>query len=91
MKDIVRTGDNITVANNTTKTVSDVDYINNIIYLSANLTNNVVSSISVSRTLIATAEFVKIFTPVGQQYNPVISDGLGNSLLTEDGSLLILG
>ena len=23
--------------------------------------------------------------------NPVISDGLGNSLLTEDGSLLILG
>lgn len=91
LKDIVRTGDNITVANNTTKTVSDVDYINNIIYLSANLTNNVVSSISVSRTLIATAEFVKIFTPVGQQYNPVISDGLGNSLLTEDGSLLILG
>jgi hypothetical protein len=46
---------------------------------------------SVNRTLTTTAEFVKIFTPVGQQYNPVISDGLGNSLLTEDGSLLILG
>jgi hypothetical protein len=91
LKDIVRTGDKITVANNTSKTVSDVDYINNIIYLSANLTNNVVSSMSVNRTLTTTAEFVKIFTPVGQQYNPVISDGLGNSLLTEDGSLLILG
>jgi hypothetical protein len=69
LKDIVRTGDKILVANNTTKTVSDVDYINNIIYLSANLTNNVVSFMSVNRTLTATAEFVKIFTPVGQQYN----------------------
>ena len=41
LMDIVRIGDNIIVANNMYKTVSSVDYVNNIIYLSANLTNNV--------------------------------------------------
>ena len=91
LKDIVRTGDVILVANNTIKTVSDVDYSNNIIYLSTNLSNTVNSLMSVNRTLTTTAEFVKIFTPIGQQYNPIFADELGNSLLTEDGSLLILG
>jgi len=62
--DIVRVGDNVIVANNMYKTVSAVDYSNNIIYLSANLTNNVNSSMSVNRTLTANAAYVKISKPV---------------------------
>ena len=64
LMDIVRTGDNVIVANNIYQTVSYVDYVNNIIYLSANLTNNVNSSMSVNRTLTANAAYVKIFKPV---------------------------
>lgn len=62
--DIVKVGDNVIVANNMYKTVSAVDYSNNIIYLSANLTNNVNSSMSVNRTLTASAAYVKISKPV---------------------------
>ena len=62
--DIVEVGDNVIVANNMYKTVSAVDYSNNIIYLSANLTNNVNSSMSVNRTLTASAAYVKISKPV---------------------------
>jgi hypothetical protein len=63
LMDIVRTGDNVIVANNMYRTVSDVDYLNNIIYVSTNLTNNVNSAMSVNRTLTANSAFVKFLTP----------------------------
>lgn len=63
LMDIVRTGDNVIVANNMYRTVSGVDYLNNIIYVSTNLTHNVNSSMSVNRTLTANSAFVKFLTP----------------------------
>lgn len=59
--DIVRVGDNILVANNTSKTVSDINYANSTIYLSTNLTNTVNSLMSVARTFTANSENIKIF------------------------------
>ena len=91
MKDIVRVGDAILVANNTSKTVSNIDYANSTIYLSTNLANTVNSLMSVTRTFTANSENIKIFGPVGQQYYPEITDESGNSLISEDGSLILLG
>jgi hypothetical protein len=69
LKDIIRVGDQISVPNNSIKTVSTVDYTNSIVYLSSNLTNDVVNSfISINRTLVANANSVLIFVPVGLQY-----------------------
>jgi hypothetical protein len=91
LKDIVRVGDAILVANNTSKTVSNIDYANSTIYLSTSLANTVNSLMSVTRTFVATSENIKIFGPVGQQYYPEITDESGNSLISEDGSLILLG
>ncbi|CAB4221982.1 hypothetical protein UFOVP1655_7 [uncultured Caudovirales phage] len=91
LKDIVRVGDAILVANNTSKTVSNIDYANSTIYLSTNLANTVNSLMSVTRTFTANSENIKIFGPVGQQYYPEITDESGNSLISEDGSLILLG
>jgi len=92
LKDIIRTGDSILISNNTYKIVSSVDYVNNIIHLTSNLTGNTNNSfITVNRTLNANALSVQIYGPIGQQYIPNIIDELGNILTTEDGSQLILG
>lgn len=91
LRDIVRAGDKILIANNTSRTVSSVSYSNSTIYLTTNLTNVSNSLMSVNRTFTANSENIKIFGPVGLQYYPEITDGYGNSLLSEDGSLLLLG
>jgi hypothetical protein len=91
LKDIVRIGDKILVANNTSRTVSNINYITSTIYLSTNLTSAANSLMSVNRTFTANSENIKIFGPVGQQYYPEITDESGNSLISEDGSLILLG
>jgi hypothetical protein len=91
LKDIIRTGDTVTVANNSAHTVSSVDYINNIVYLSSNLSANANSYLSVNRTYSATAAYVQIFGTVGVQYFPEITDENGNSITTENGYLILLG
>ena len=91
LKDIVRSGDIILVANNTQKTVSSVDYINNRITLTTNLANTVNSFLSVSRTLNAYDGNVLIFGPIGTQYFPQITTQDGISITTQDGKIILLG
>ena len=91
LKDIIRAGDKVTIANNSAHTVSSVDYINNIVYLSSNLSANANSYLSVNRTYSATAAYVQIFGTVGVQYFPEITDENGNSITTENGYLILLG
>ena len=71
LKDIVRVGDAILVANNTSKTVSNIDYVNSTIYLSTSLANTANSLMSVTRTFTANSKNIKIFVSanntVGQQ------------------------
>ena len=68
LKDIVYAGDNVLVDNNTSKTVSSVDYINGKIYLTANLSANANSYMAVNRTFSATGNNVIIYGPLGTQY-----------------------
>jgi hypothetical protein len=91
LKDIVKVGDNILVANNTSRTVSNINYEDSIIYLSTNLTSAANSLMSVNRLFEATSENIKIFGPVGQQYYPELTTEDGRSLISEDGSLILLG
>ena len=62
LKDIAFVGDKVLIANNTEKIISEIDYVNNIIYLTTNLTNDSDSLMSVNRTFTATD--VKIFSNV---------------------------
>jgi hypothetical protein len=64
LKDVLRAGDSILVANNIPNIVINVDYTSNIAYLQSNLANTVNSSLmSVGRTYITSN--VQIFTPYG--------------------------
>jgi hypothetical protein len=72
LKDIVYAGDKILVDNNTSKTVSTVDYINGKIYLTSNLTANANSYMAVNRTFTATGNNVVFYVPIGIQYSQII-------------------
>jgi hypothetical protein len=87
--DIVRVGDKVLVANNTQKTVTRIDYGNGKIYCDSNFANNSISLLSVNRTFTTTN--VQIFGPIGTQYFPLITDELGNQIITEDGNFILLG
>jgi hypothetical protein len=93
LKDIVYAGDKILVGSNTSnsKTVSSVDYVNGIIYLSsnANLTSTN-TRLSVNRTLSAQTS-VRIYGPLGQQYIPQLITESGNILTTESDEIILLG
>ena len=95
--DIVYAGDKVLIANNTAKTVQSVDYVNGIITLTSNLTANASNALlSVSRTFYAggtldTAQNIKIYGPIGLQYFPEITTESGDSITTEDGTLILLG
>jgi hypothetical protein len=91
LMDIVRAGDTVTVANNTSRTVTGVDYIHNIVYLNSNLSANANSYLSVNRTYTASAAYVQIFGSVGVQYFPEITTESGNQITTENGYLILLG
>jgi hypothetical protein len=91
LKDIVYTGDKVLVDNNTSKTVSTVDYINGKIYLTANLTANVNSYLAVNRTFSATGNNIIIYGPIGLQYIPQLITENGNTITTEDGRIILLG
>lgn len=91
LKDIVYAGDKVLVDNNTSKTVSTVDYVNGRIYLTANLTANANSYMAVNRTFSATGNNVIIYGPIGLQYNPSLSTEDGRIITTEDGQIILLG
>jgi hypothetical protein len=61
LMDIVYEGDKVLVANNTSKTVDYVDYIDNKIYLTTNLSADVSSNLAVNRTITTTGENIKFF------------------------------
>ena len=87
--DIVHAGDLILVANNTEKTVQSVDYPNNRIILTANLSSNANSFLSVNRTINTTN--VKIFGPTGTRYYPTLITQSGESITTELDEEILLG
>ena len=96
LKDIVHIGDSVLIGNNTSKIVSSVDYANGIIYLTANLTSNANSMISVKRNFIANSDYVynqiEIYGPVGQTYiNPQLTTEDGTIITTEDDIILLVG
>ena len=95
LMDIVYAGDKVLVANNTSKTVSSVDYINGILYLTSNLTADANSLMAVNRTLIANSALnsdqIRIYGPVGLQYIPELTTEAGETLITEDGQTILLG
>jgi len=96
LMDIVYTGDNVLVDNNTSRLVSSVDYINGKIYLSSDITTDANSYLAVSRTFVANSKLnfdqVSIFGPVGQSYiNPELITEDGFTITTEDGTILLVG
>ena len=96
IKDIVYAGDRILVDNNTSKVVQSVDFENDRIYLTANLTSNVGNSyMAVNRTFIANTALnsrqIFIYGAVGQVYIPELTTEDGLSITTEDGRTLLLG
>lgn len=73
IKDIVYAGDTILVENNTSKVVQSVDYENDAIYLTTNLTTNVSNSyLAVNRTFVANTETnskqIFVYRTLGQAY-----------------------
>lgn len=96
VKDIVYAGDVVYVDNNTSKVVSSVDYANNKLILTSNLTSSVGNSfLTVTRTYVAnsyiSSEQIRIYGPIGQVYVPQLTTEDGFLLTTEDGLELLLG
>lgn len=96
IKDIVYAGDTILVDNNTSKIVESVDYENDQIILTTNLTSNVGNSfLSVNRTFVANTAInskqIFIYGAIGQVYVPELITEDGYSITTEDGRTLLLG
>jgi hypothetical protein len=89
LKDIVHVGDTVLIANNSSQTVSNIDYINGKIYVPTNFAAYSNSYLTVNRTFIATD--VKIYGPTGIQYIPELTTESGDTLLTENGNTILLG
>ena len=84
------------IGNNTSKTVSSIDYANGIIRLTSNLTSNANSMIAVKRNFIANSDYVynqiEIYGPVGSRYdNPQLTTEDGTIITTEDDIILLVG
>ena len=96
IKDIVYVGDTILVDNNTSKVVQSVDFENDTIYLTTNLTSNVSNSyLAVNRTFVANTALnsrqIYITGPLGQVYVPEITTEDGDTLTTEDDRTILVG
>jgi hypothetical protein len=94
LKDIVYTGDSIKV-NNNIYTVKSVNYLEDKIVLTTDLSSNENTLLSVKRNFIANSTLVsnqiKIFGPIGLQYIPEITTEDGITLTTEDDRTILLG
>jgi hypothetical protein len=96
IKDIVYVGDRVLVDNNTSKIVQSVDFENDRIYLTSNLTSNVGNSLmAVNRTFVANTSLnsrqIFIYGAVGQVYVPELITEDGFTITTEDDRTLLLG
>ena len=94
LKDIVYTGDSIKV-NSNIYTVKSVNYLQDKIVLTTNLSSNENTLLSVKRNFIANSTLssnqIKIFGPIGIQYIPEITTENGITLTTEDDRTILLG
>ena len=97
LKDIVRAGDTIMLADSVEREVDYVDYLtgNGIIYLTQNLNDDFDSLMDVRRNFVAnsTAQIdgIRIFGPVGTTYVPELVTESGNRITTEDERIILLG
>ena len=96
LKDIVFAGDQVKIGSQT-RTVSYVDYDNDIIHVTSNFSSNVSNSfVSVKRTFSAGGTSGKvgqvvIYGAVGTQYVPELTTTDNQTLITEDGKIILLG
>jgi len=90
LKDIVFAGDTIKISTNTF-TVSSVNYQTGILYTTSNVTSNIANSfVSVNRTIQSSGKSVRIIGPIGLEYVPELITEDGLTIITENGSILIL-
>jgi hypothetical protein len=94
LKDIVYSGDSIQM-NANVYTVKTVNYTQNKIVLTTNLSVNENTLLSVKRNFIANStpisNQIKIFGPIGIQYIPAITTENGITLTAEDDRTILLG
>lgn len=96
LMDIAYIGDQVLVANNTARTIQSIDYVNGIITLTTNLSDDANSLMSVKRTYSAggtinKSQEVIIYGPQGLQYYPQLVTESGETIITEDGKIILLG
>ena len=95
IRDIVYVGDTILVDNNTSKIVKTVDYLNNKIVLTTNLSSTTNSYLSVNRNFVANSTIssnqIKITSAIGLPYIPQLVTEDGNLITTEDERIILLG
>ena len=89
LKDIVHVGDTVLIANNSSQTVSAIDYVNGKIYVPTNFSSSSNSYLTVNRTFTATD--VKIYGTTGIQYIPELATESGYTIITEDGNIILVG
>lgn len=89
IKDIIYPGDTVKI-NNDTYTTKLVDYANNIVYTTTNISSSTSNSfISVNRTLSAQTN-VLLFGRIGIEYVLELFTEDGNTIITEDNNTLIV-
>lgn len=91
--DIVHSGDNILISNNSSRVVKTIDAINGIITLNTNLTSNVSGSkafMSINRNISEIADYITIYGPIGVEYLSQIGTEDGNNISTESGVLITI-
>ena len=87
--DIIHTGDFVKV-NNQVKLVTAINYTTKILTVSNSFTYAATGNISLNRVIGATAQYVQIFGPLGQQYVPQIVTENGDYITTEDGNTILI-
>jgi len=95
LKDIVFVGDQVRV-NGAIRTVSSINYETGNIVLSSAVTANAGANLSVARTFSAGGDVSKqyqviIYGPLGLQYYPELITESGETLITENDEILLIG
>lgn len=95
MEDIVFIGDNIRVVNGTNAfygTVAYVSYSNNVIFANTTIPfTSTSANVSISRNISAFDGSVNIYNTLGSVFFPELITQSGQSITTQDGTILILG
>jgi len=87
--DMIHTGDFIKV-NNQVKLVTNINYTTKIITVSNNFTYAATGNVSLNKVLSATAQYVQLFGPLGQQYVPQLTTENGDFITTENGNTILI-